>query len=88
MFEFAAGALFHEKRYKIADPAAFEPGMLLANEGSDGHRRHLRELVDQSSHDIGEQRLFADASNAAHKYRVANGVFSLNGYLQLFACGF
>lgn len=34
--EFAAGALFHEKRYEVADAAGFEPGVLLADECVDG----------------------------------------------------
>ena len=51
-FEFAAGAFLHEKRYEVADPAGFEPGMLFADEGVDNHGRDVGKFVNQSSLDI------------------------------------
>jgi hypothetical protein len=52
VFKVAAGAFLHEQRYKVADSAAFEPGVLGADEGVDNQGRNERKLVKQSSLDF------------------------------------
>ena len=71
-----AGAFLHEERDEIANPAAFEPGVLLADESADVRRRGARKLVNQSTLDIRQQHLFAHLNNFRHNDRVANGVVS------------